>query len=185
MKLLETLRLDAGRHYHFAGKDLPRLNAFHLLSVCLSHRFAPVLLFRLAHWLATHHLRPIGKLFSLINLVVFGLEIGIDSDIGPGLFFPHTSGTVLGAGRIGANAVVYHNVTVGAKTLDMQNRHDLRPAIGDGAFLGAGCKVLGAITLGDNVTVGANSVVLKSVPSDCLVGGVPAVILRQPDPVGN
>ena len=185
MKLLETLRLDAGRHYHFAGRDSSQVGSLALLKVCLSHHFAPVLVFRLAHWCARHHLRPIGKLFSLVNVVVFGLEIGVDSEIGPGLFFPHTSGTVLGAGRIGANAVIYHNVTVGAKILDMQNRPELRPAIGDDAFLGAGCKVLGGITLGDQVTVGANAVVLKSVPSGCLVGGVPAVVLRQAEAAGE
>jgi serine O-acetyltransferase len=114
----------------------------------------------------------------LLNFAVFGLEIALDCPIGPGLYFPHTSGTVIGARCIGANAVIYHNVTLGAKVPDLANDGTLRPEVGDGAFLGAGCKVLGPVILGNNVTVGANAVVLKSFPSDSLVGGIPAVLLR-------
>ncbi len=179
MTLLALLKADAGRQFHYAGRKVDLVTFGSLLRVCFSPRFVPVLLFRLGSWCASHHLRPIGKTFSLLNFLVFGLEIGLDCPIGPGLYFPHTSGTVIGARCIGANAVIYHNVTIGAKTPDLSYEAGLRPEIGDGAFLGAGCKILGGITLGDSVTVGANSVVLKSVPSGCLVGGIPAVEIQR------
>jgi serine O-acetyltransferase len=181
MTFIALLKADAERQYHYAGRKVEQVTLGGLMKTCFSPRFVPVLLFRLGSWCAGHHLRPFGKVLSLLNFLVFGLEIGLDCPIGPGLYFPHTSGTVIGARRIGANAVIYHNVTLGAKVPDLSYEADLRPEVGDDAFLGAGCKILGGISLGDHVTVGANSVVLKSVPSGCLVGGVPAVVLRQPE----
>jgi len=182
MTFIGLLKADAERQYHFAGQKVEQVTLGMLLMACFSPRFVPVLLFRLGNWCASHHLRPIGKVLSLLNFLVFGLEIGLDCPIGPGLYFPHTSGTVIGARRIGSNAVIYHNVTLGAKVPDLSYEAALRPEIGDGVFLGAGCKILGGITLGDNVTVGANAVVLKSVPSGCLVGGIPAAILKRSEP---
>ena len=176
MNLRSLLRADAARQDHFAGRD-PR--GCVLLRAFLSPRFAPVLVFRLASWCAGHHLRPAGKALSVLNVVLFGLEIGLDCEIGPGLYFPHTSGTVLGARRIGKDAVIYQNVTVGAKTPDLAFRPGLRPALGDGVLLGAGAKVLGGIRLGDGVVVAANAVVLEDVPDGCLVGGVPGRVLRE------
>lgn len=181
MTFMGVLKADAERQFHFAGRQVDTVTLGMLFKVCLSPRFIPVMLFRIGSWCAGHHLRPLGKIFSLINFLVFGLEIGLDCPIGPGLYFPHTSGTVIGARRIGANAVIYHNVTLGAKAPDLSYEAELRPEVGDGAFLGAGCKILGGITLGDGVTVGANSVVLKSVPSGCLVGGIPAAVIRGGD----
>ena len=178
MTFIAVLKADAERQFHYAGQKIDRVTLGSLILVCLSPRFVPVLLFRLGSWCASHHLRPVGKVFSIINFTVFGLEIGLDCPIGPGLYLPHTSGTVIGAREIGANAVIYHNVTLGAKIPDLSYEADLRPVLGDGVFLGAGCKILGGITLGDGVKVGANSVVLKSVPPGCLVGGVPALVIR-------
>ncbi len=179
MTLLELLKADAGRQFHYAGRKVEQVTFGSLLGVCFSPRFVPVLLFRLGSWCASHHLRPIGKIFSLLNFLVFGLEIGLDCPIGPGLYFPHTSGTVIGARRIGTNAVIYHNVTVGAKIPDLQNLGELRPEIGDNAVLGAGCKILGPISLGDRISVGANSVVLSSMPSDSLVVGIPGKAIQK------
>lgn len=172
-----------GRLRQFTGHPLEsrEVDLSQMLRALLSPRLIPVALYRLAYWCGRHRLRPVGKLLSMANMTLFGLEIGLDCEIGPGLFLPHTSGTVIGASRIGANAVIYHNVTVGAKVPDMSYEAGLRPEIGDGVFLGAGCKVLGGIILGDNVTVGANAVVLKSVPSGCLVGGIPAVVIKRAD----
>ncbi len=179
MTLVSLLKADAERQFHYAGRRVDKVTLGALLKVCFSPRFLPGLLFRLGSWCAIHHLRPLGKVLSLINFLVFGLEIGLDCPIGPGLFFPHTSGTVIGAKRIGANAVIYHNVTIGAKIPDLQNLGELRPEIGDNAFLGAGCKILGPIVLGDCVTVGANSVILQSIPSGSLVVGVPGKVLDR------
>lgn len=178
MTFWTLLKADAARQCLFAGREAAQMSPALLLRVCLSPRFAPVLCFRLASWCAAHQLRPLGKLFSLLNVAVFGLEIGLDCAIGPGLFLPHTSGTVLGARSIGRNAVIYHNVTVGAKVPDLAFRPELRPELGDDVLLGAGCKVLGGIVLGNRVVVGANAVVLQDVPAGCLVAGIPARVRR-------
>src|SRR5262249_39706669 len=102
-----------------------------LLTGLLSPRFAPVLLYRLSHWAYVHHLSPIAKLISLINFTVFGIEIAVRCPIGPGLYFPHTQGTVIGALRIGRNATIYHGVTLGAKEMDLGYTPDARPIVLD------------------------------------------------------
>jgi serine O-acetyltransferase len=115
----------------------------------------------------------------MVNFVLFGLEIGMDCEIGPGLYFPHTSGTVIGARRIGANAVIYHNVTLGAKEPDLAFEPGKRPEVGDDVFLGSGAKILGGITLGNRAVVAANAVVVHSVPEGAVVAGIPAKIVKQ------
>ena len=179
MSLLGVLRADLNRQFTLRGEGPRQWSLATVLIASLSPRFMPVFNFRVGSWLARHRLRPLGKLFSLANFIFFGLEIALDAEIGPGLFFPHTVGTVLGAKRIGANAVIYHNVTVGAKVPDLRNEVDLRPEIGDDAFLGAGCKILGPIVLGDRVTVGANAVVLTSFQTGSLVVGIPGRMISK------
>ncbi|MDQ8030982.1 serine acetyltransferase [Bordetella genomosp. 1] len=144
----------------------------------LSPRFAPVLLCRLAQCSDRAGLGPLAKVFSLLNFMVFGLEIAPRCDIGPGVFFPHTQGTVIGAQRIGANAVIYQGVTLGARDLDFTYDAAHRPVLGDNVMCGAGAKILGGITVGNNVTVGANSVLLMSVPDRVVVAGIPARVVR-------
>jgi serine O-acetyltransferase len=113
------------------------------------------------------------------NLVLFGLEVTPQCEIGPGIFFPHPSGTVIGAWRIGSNVTIFQGVTLGAKELDMRFDFRLRPEVGDNVVLGAGSKILGGIHIGDNATVGANSVVLDSVEAHGMVAGVPARIVSK------
>jgi serine O-acetyltransferase len=179
VSLVAVLKADAARQLHFAGVRGAQVGSLRLLRMLPSPRFVPVVLFRLSHWCGRHHLRPFGKLFSLTNFVVFGLEIGIDCEIGPGLYFPHTSGTVIGATRIGANAVIYHNVTLGAKEPDLAYDPAKRPSVGDDVFIGSGAKVLGGVSLGDRSVVAANAVVVHSVPPGATVGGIPAKVIKQ------
>jgi serine O-acetyltransferase len=147
----------------------------------LSPRFIPVLLCRLAHALFICRLGPLAKLVSVINFFAFGIEISVRCPIGPGLFLPHTQGTVIGAWRIGANATIFQGVTLGAKEIDFTYAEHSRPTVGDYVTIGSGAKVLGGLTLADKVRVGANSVVLSNVPEGVLVVGAPARIvnLRQ------
>jgi len=114
------------------------------------------------------------QLLTYLNIVLFGLEVSPRSEIGPGIFFPHPSGTVVGAWRIGRNATIFQGVTLGAKELDMDFDFRLRPNVGNNVVLGAGSKILGGIRIGDIVTVGANSVVVDSVEDDSTVVGIPA-----------
>jgi len=102
------------------------------------------------------------------------LEITPHCDVGPGLFFAHTVGSVIGASRIGSNATIFGGVNLGAKHLDMVFDPALRPEVGNDVVLGTGCRVLGPIRIADNVTVGANSVVTHSVEPNTTVAGIPA-----------
>lgn len=175
--LFQLLRMDALRHRELLGGRVD-VSSFKLCLGMLSPRFAPVLLCRLAYASQRRRLSPLAKIFSLLNFMFFGIEIAVACKIGPGLFFPHTQGTVIGAYRIGRNAIIYQGVTVGARDLDFTYDEQHRPVLGDGVMLGAGAKVLGGIQVGDGVTVAANAVLLMSVPDQCVVGGIPAKILK-------
>ncbi|NWC95266.1 MULTISPECIES: serine O-acetyltransferase [unclassified Pseudomonas] len=174
----QLLSHDARRHRELLGGHVVE-SGLKLWIGMLSPRFAPVLLYRLAHRCHRGPLSPLARLFSLLNFLLFGIEIAVACKIGPGLFFPHTHGTVIGAFTIGKNAVIYQGVTVGAKDLDFTYDADHRPSIGDNVILGAGAKVLGGIELGSGVTVAANAVLLSSVPDNVVVGGIPAKILKS------
>ena len=95
-------------------------------------------------------------------------------DIGPGLFILHGFGTIMAAESIGNNCFIFQQVTIGGGWLG-----DHRPIIGDNVTIYAGAKVLGTITIGNNSLVGANAVVLKDVPANCTVVGVPAYIIKK------
>ena len=92
--------------------------------------------------------------------------------IGPGLFIQHGFSTVITAAEIGENCWINQQVTIGYKETEC-------PVIGNNVLIAAGAKVLGGISLGDNVVVGANAVVVKDVPPDCVVAGVPARVIRE------
>ena len=179
--LKQTLLADLKRQYYFEGQPqrIPRTRD--LLVGVFNPRFLPIVLCRLAHVSYQKRLGLLARLFSLLNFVLFGLEVSLRCDIGDGLFFPHTVGTVIGALSIGRNAVIYHGVTLGAKEIDIEYSRNQRPRIGDNVIIGSGAKVLGGITIGDNVRIGANAVVVDSLPDNVLVGGVPARILRGAD----
>ena len=178
--VMALLRADLLRqHALLCGKAATPPVGWRLWSGMFSPRFIPVLLCRLAYALYHSRLRPFAKVVSLINFFVFGIEISVRCPIGPGLFLPHTQGTVIGAWRIGSNATIFQGVTLGAKEIDFTYAAHSRPTLGDGVTIGSGAKVLGGIALDDNVRVGANSVVLTNISADLLVVGVPAHIARK------
>ena len=148
----------------------------------LNPRFIPVLLIRLARYCyLSRLLRPLNFLFTWFNLFLFGVECTAKCDIGPGLLLPHTSGTVIGAGKIGTNATIFQGVTLGAIKADMGFDLALRPTLGDNVIVGAGAKILGGISVGDSARIGANAVVLHPVPSNAVMGGIPAKVLKLLD----
>ncbi len=112
----------------------------------------------------------LGRIASQIWKTVPGLDLS-GTDIGPGLFISHGQCTILSAERIGANLWVHQGVTIG---WDYQG--DRRPIIGDNVFIGAGAKILGAITVGDGAQIGANAVVVCDVPAGATAVGIPARI---------
>jgi serine O-acetyltransferase len=101
----------------------------------------------------------------------YGLDIVPSVAIGPGLYIAHPVGTVIMAHQIGSNLSITTSVTIGMRTVPQF------PTIGDNVTIGAGARVLGAITLGDGVIVGANAVVLDDVPAGATAVGVPARVL--------
>ena len=179
MSLRDTLIADLARQYHFNGQPdrTPTLSG--VILHAFSPRFAPVMLCRVAHTLYRRRLSPLARLVSLLNFIVFNIEVAMRCEIGDGLYLPHTVGTIIGAQRIGKNAVIYHGVTFGAKEIDIGYHDDQRPQVGDNVIIGSGAKVLGGITIGDNVVIGANAVVVESIPSNVVVGGIPAKIIRE------
>lgn len=176
--LRKLLRADIDRQRELF-KSPPITSKTKLILSVFSPRFAPVLLYRLAFSMNRKGFRVLARLFSLLNYTFFGIEIAVVCKIGPGLFFPHTQGTVIGAVSIGDNAIIYQGVTLGAKDLDFTYDAGHRPVVGDNVVIGAGAKILGGLTLGNNVTVAANSVLLMSVPDDVVVAGMPAKIVKQ------
>lgn len=179
MTLITTLLADLERQYYFLGLKDKSPTLLSLFLSFLSPRFMPVVLFRLSHFCFEYKLSILAKIFSLINFLLFGIEIAVQCDIGKGLFFPHTVGTVIGALRIGENALIYQGVTLGAKSVDFSYSSDSRPVVGDNVSIGSGAKVLGGIKVGDGVTIGANSVVVKDVMDHVVVAGVPAKVIRH------
>jgi serine O-acetyltransferase len=116
----------------------------------------------------------LGRMMQRIWPAVPGIDLH-QATIGPGLFISHGQGTVLAAERIGANVHVQQGVTVG-----WDYRGDRLPRIGDDVFIGAGAKILGAVTIGDGARIGANAVVLGDVPAGRTAVGVPARVLPLP-----
>lgn len=113
-----------------------------------------------------------GKIFSLLCPPMKTLLISSES-IGPGLFIEHGFATVIAANKIGRNCWVNQQVTVG-----YSNATDC-PSIGDNVTINAGAKVIGKVSIGDNARVGANAVVVKNVPANVTVVGVPAYIVKR------
>lgn len=152
-----------------------------------SPRFACVVLIRVAQRLHARGWRRLAKLFSFCNFAVFGIEVPARIEIGPGLVIPHTVGTIIGAAYIGSNVTIYQQVTLGAKLADFAFDPAKRPHVGDHVVITAGAKILGPVRLGERAIVGANAVVLRDVPADCIAVGVPARIVarRQADAAGD
>lgn len=171
--LKSLLYADLERQLRMENRD-HRASSVALLKRLPHPRFLPIVILRLSRATYSAGIPALPQAFSYLNIVLFGLEISPKCEIGAGVFLPHTSGTVIGASKIGMNATIFQGVTLGAKEVDMGFDPALRPLLGDHVTIGAGAKVLGGIHLGDNATVGANSVVLRSVPSNCTVAGVPA-----------
>lgn len=136
-----------------------------------------LLLHRLAHALCRLGLPVIPRLISQIARLLTGIEIHPGATIGKGLFIDHGMGVVIGeTAIIGDYALIYQGVTLGGTGKESGKRH---PTLGRDVVVGAGAKVLGNLEIGDRVRIGAGSVVLRPVPSDCTVVGIPGRIVYR------
>lgn len=126
---------------------------------------------RIAHWCWTHGRKLFARWLAQGNRFFTGIEIHPGAQIGRRFFIDHGMGVVIGeTSQIGDDVTLYHGVTLGGVSLEKGKRH---PTIEDGVVIGAGAKVLGPITVGACSRIGANAVVVKDVPEDSVVVGVP------------
>jgi len=140
---------------------------------------------RIAHGLWTHRLRLLARLASQVMRFLTGIEIHPGARIGHGLFIDHGMGVVIGeTAEIGSDVTLYHGVTLGGTSLEKGKRH---PTLEDRVVVGAGAKILGAITIGEGSRIGANAVVVRSVPPNSVVVGVPGQVVARsrPQPSGE
>ena len=150
--------------------------------VVVSPKFLPVLIVRLAQYFySKNFFRFLSFILMRINLFVFGIEFTPRCKVGPGLMLPHTVGTVVGAFELGENVTIFQGVTIGASHLDFKFDKKLRPKIGSNVTIGAGAKILGGVAIRNWTVIGANAVVLDSTPSNSLVAGVPARVVKLYD----
>lgn len=135
---------------------------------------------RICHWLWKRKLKLLARWLSQINRFLTGIEIHPGAVIGGGLFIDHGMGVVIGeTSEIGRNVTIYHGVTLGGVSLKKGKRH---PTIEDEVVIGAGAKILGAITIGECSRIGANAVVVEDVPRESVVVGVPGKVMHKEKP---
>ncbi|CAD7287878.1 Serine acetyltransferase [Campylobacter majalis] len=135
-----------------------------------------VLFHRLSHSLYNSGHFFIARFISQISRFFTGIEIHPGAKIGKRFFIDHGMGVVIGeTAEIGDDVMLYHQVTLGGTGKERGKRH---PTLKNGVVISAGAKVLGAITIGENSKVGANSVVIKDVPEQSTVVGIPARVVR-------
>ena len=146
------------------------------LEVFLYPCFKALLYYKISHYLYNKNHKLIARYISEKAKRKTGIEIHPGAKIGKGLFIDHGTGVVIGeTAIIGDNVTMFHGVTLGGTGKEKGKRH---PTIGNNVFIGSGAKLLGNITIGDNVKIGANAVILKDVPSDTTIVGVPGKIVR-------
>jgi len=133
----------------------------------------------ISRFLWLKNIKSLSRLIMQFARFLTGIEIHPGAKIGDGFFMDHAMGVVIGeTAEIGDNVTIYHGVTLGgimpAFKSDEQRGIKRHPTIGEGVIIGSGAQILGPITIGSNARVGANSVVLKSIPNDVSVVGIPA-----------
>ena len=147
------------------------------LEVVLTYAgFQAIVSHRIAHRLREWKIPVVPRLIATLARWFTGIEIHPAAQIGSGFFIDHGMGVVIGeTTEIGNDVTLFQGVTLGGTGKERGKRH---PTLGNHVVVGAGAKVLGAITIGDHVKIGANSVVLRSVPPHATVVGVPGKIIK-------
>jgi serine O-acetyltransferase len=144
--------------------------------------FHAILLHRLAHKLCGWRIPLVPRVISQISRFFTGIEIHPGAQIGRRFFIDHGMGVVIGeTTEIGDDVLLYQGVTLGGTGNEKGKRH---PTLGNGVVIGAGAKVLGSIRVGDNVKIGAGSVVVHPVPDNSTVVGIPGRVVRKRAPEG-
>src|SRR5580698_7588 len=168
--MLSLIREDVATVMEHDPAAKSRLEVF----LCYSGLHA-VWFYRINHWLWNQHFFLLGRLLSQFARFLTGVEIHPGAQIGRRLFIDHAIGVVIGETAIvGDDVTLYQGVTLGGTGKEHGKRH---PTIEDNVVVGGGAKILGNITVGRNCRIGAGSVVLRNVPEDSTVVGVPGHII--------
>ena len=172
-KVLKELYDDAKNIYI---KDPAAKNIWYV--ILLYQGFHVLIFYRIGHFLYRHKLYFIARLISQLGRFITGIEIHPGAKIGRRLFIDHGMGVVIGeTASIGNDCTIYHGVTLGGTGKDKFKRH---PDLGNRVMVGCGAKILGPIKIGNNVKIGANSVVTKQIPNNVTVVGIPGKIVEKP-----
>jgi len=147
------------------------------MEVLLYPSFKAILWYRVAHKLFLRKHYFWARWVSQRTVRKTGIEIHPGAKIGKGLFIDHGSGVIIGETvEIGDNVTLYQGVTLGGTGKEQGKRH---PTLQDNVMVSAGAKILGSFTIGENSKIGAGSVVLKEIPPNCTVVGVPGRIVKR------
>ena len=149
------------------------------MEVFLYPSFKAIIAYRIAHKLYRKKHYFLARWISQRAVRKTGIEIHPGAKIGKGLFIDHGSGVIIGeTAELGDNVTLYQGVTLGGTGKEQGKRH---PTLKDNVMVSAGAKVLGSFTIGEKSKIGAGSVVLKEVPPNCTVVGVPGRIVKRDD----
>ncbi len=162
--MFDNLRVDTRKLRLIKTKSFPW---YVLESLLFENGYQAVVLYRIASWFKRHRIPFFGPMIARLSLFLSGVDVSPGAEIGPGLMIVHGVGLVIGDQvRIGADAMLLHQVTIGASKYERRNR---MPQLGDGVFVAAGARLIGGIEIGDNVFIGANAVVTQDVPPNSRV----------------
>ncbi|MCK5125005.1 MAG: serine acetyltransferase [candidate division Zixibacteria bacterium] len=164
----------------FADAKAIRINdpASRNIEFLLYPGFHAIFMHRFIHVLWNLRVPFFPRMFSQISRFLTGVEIHPGANIGSGLFIDHGAGIVIGeTAKIGDNCVLFHNVTLGGTGHHKKKRH---PTMGNNVAIGTGATILGPLTIGNNVNIGANTFIyMVDIPDNCTVVGTPGVIVRK------
>lgn len=179
LNLFHYIKTDLRRYYEtWESRGVKSPNKFRIIleSFIFKAGFQAVFMFRLCQFFYRIKLSYIAWLLARLNLFFTGAEIEFNVEIGEGMMIAHPSGIVLGRGsKIGNRVTLYQGVTMGVKDLKPENIKKF-PSLGDNVTLFSGSKVIGDVHVGDNSSVGANSVVVNDVPPNSVAVGIPAAV---------
>ncbi len=165
---------DIRATYH--GDPALRSRRSGFLEIILYQGLHAIIFHRIAHFLWRIKIPFLPRFISQLSRFLTGIEIHPGAKIGKGFFIDHGMGVVIGeTAEIGDHVIMYHEVTLGGTSLATGKRH---PTIGDDVMIGAGAKLFGPITVGDNSQIGGSAVVIKDVPPNSVVVGNPGRVVR-------
>ena len=176
------------RFWHGLREDARMLTRHHrgrprkAAVLLFSRSFKAVGLQRLGHALHRAGVPALPGALHRLGQALFAVDLSPKARLGPGVVLVHGFGTVVGSAvEATGDLVLYHGVTLGDRGSEWvgSRRTDGHPRLGRGVMLGAGAKVLGPVSVGDNVVVGANSVVLQDVPANAVAAGLPAKVVNH------